>query len=83
MYSYVKGILAEVEPDHIVIDVHGIGYNIYIPVNCLEYLPGIGEECKVHTYLNVREDAMILYGFLTKDDLDMFKALLKSKKESC
>lgn len=76
MYSYIRGILAEEELDHIVIDVNGIGYNIYIPTNCYEYLPGIGEECKIHTYLCVREDAMLLYGFLTKDDLNLFKQLI-------
>ena len=69
MYSYIRGALAEVDYDHIVIDVNGIGYNIYIPTNCIEYLPGLGEECKIHTYLYLREDAMMLYGFLTKDDL--------------
>ena len=76
MYSYIRGPLAEIETDHIVIDVNGIGYNIYVPVNCYDYLPGLGEECKVHTYLHVREDAMILYGFLTKDDLELFKQLI-------
>lgn len=76
MYSYIRGPLAEVEIDHIVIDVYGVGYNIYIPTNCFDYLPGLGEECKVHTYLYVREDAMILYGFLTKDDLNLFKQLI-------
>lgn len=76
MYSYIRGPLAEVEMDHIVIDVYGVGYNIYIPTNCMEYLPGIGEECKIHTYLYVREDAMMLYGFLTRDDLDLFKQLI-------
>ena len=76
MYSYIRGPLAEVELDHIVIDVNGIGYNLYIPTNCFEYLPGLGEECKIHTYLYVREDAMILYGFLTKDDLELFKQLI-------
>ena len=76
MYSYIRGPLAEVELDHIVIDVNGIGYNLYIPTNCFEYLPGLGEECKIYTYLYVREDAMILYGFLTKDDLELFKQLI-------
>ena len=76
MYSYIRGPLAEVEFDHVVIDVYGVGYTIYIPTNCIEYLPGIGEECKIHTYLYVREDAMMLYGFLTKDDLDLFKQLI-------
>lgn len=76
MYSYIRGPLAEIETDHIVIDVNGIGYNIYVPVNSYDYLPGLGEECKIHTYLHVREDAMILYGFLTKDDLELFKQLI-------
>ena len=76
MYSYIKGELAEVNTDHIVIDVGGIGYMMYIPAQSLNYLPGIGEMLKVHTYLYMREDAMILYGFLTKDDLEMFKLLI-------
>ena len=76
MYSDIKGELAEVNTDHIVIDVGGIGYMIYIPAQSLNYLPGIGEMLKVHTYLYMREDAMILYGFLTKDDLEMFKLLI-------
>lgn len=76
MYSYIRGPLAEVELDHIVIDVYGVGYNVYIPTNCFEYLPGLGEECKIHTYLYIREDAMVLYGFLTKDDLNLFKQLI-------
>ena len=76
MYSYIRGPLAEIELDHIVIDVYGVGYTIYIPTNCFDYLPGLGEECKIHTYLYVREDAMILYGFLTKDDLNLFKQLI-------
>ena len=76
MYSYIRGSLAEVDFDHIVIDVNGIGYNIYIPTNCIDYLPGLGEECKIHTYLYLREDAMMIYGFLTKDDLALFKQLI-------
>ena len=76
MYSYIRGVLAETDTDHIVVDVNGIGYNIYIPINCFEYLPPEGEECKIHTYLYVREDAMMLYGFLSKDDLALFQLLI-------
>lgn len=76
MYSYIRGELAEINIDHIVIDVGGIGYQIYIPTNTMNYLPSIGEDVKIHTYLYCREDAMILYGFLTKDDLEMFKLLI-------
>ena len=76
MFSYIKGELTEINIDHIVIDVNGIGYQIFIPTNTLNYLPSIGESVKIHTYLYIREDAMILYGFLTKDDLEMFKLLI-------
>ena len=76
MYSYIKGELAEINTDHIVIDVNGIGYMIYISSQALDYLPAIGETIKVHTYLYMREDALILYGFLTKDELEIFKLLI-------
>ena len=76
MYSYIRGELAEINPDHIVIDVGGFGYMVYISGHTFEYLPSIGQQIKVHTYLHIREDAMILYGFLTKDDLDMFIKLI-------
>lgn len=76
MYSYIRGSLAEVDVDHVVLDVNGIGYNICIPANCQQYLSPLGEECKIHTYLYLREDAMMLYGFLTKDDLALFKQLI-------
>ncbi len=76
MYAYIKGELAEINIDHIVIETGGIGYQIFIPGQTFEYLPAIGEELKVYTYLYLREDAMILYGFLTKDDLELFKLLI-------
>ena len=65
MYSYIKGELSEiVAENHIVVENGGIGYNIYIPGQVLSLLPGVGEEVKIYTYLCVREDAFILYGFL-------------------
>ena len=76
MYAYIKGELAETNPDHIVIETGGIGYQVFISGQTFEYLPTVGEEIKVYTYLYLREDAMILYGFLTKDDLELFKLLI-------
>ena len=76
MYAYIKGELAEINSYHIVIETGGIGYQIYIPGQTFSYLPPIGEQLKVYTYLYLREDAMILYGFLTKDDLELFKLLI-------
>ena len=76
MYSYIKGILTGMEEDLVVVEAGGIGYNIYTTGQTFNYLPSVGEEVKLYTYLNVREDAMILYGFLTKDDLRVFKLLI-------
>lgn len=76
MFSYIRGELAEINTDHIVIDVGGIGYTVYIPGQALEYLPEEGSELKVHTYLYFREDLVTLYGFLSKDDLEMFQLLI-------
>ena len=69
MYAYIKGVLADVEEESVVVEAGGIGYRIYTTGQTFDYLPAVGEEVKLYTYLNVREDAMILYGFLTKDDL--------------
>lgn len=76
MYSYIRGILTDIEENLVVIEAGGIGYNIYTTAQTFDYLPSVGEELKLYTYLNVREDAMLLYGFLTKDDLRVFKLLL-------
>ena len=76
MYSYIKGILTDVEENLVVIETGGIGYNISTPGQTVDYLPSVGEELKLYTYLHIREDAMVLYGFLTKDDLRVFKLLL-------
>lgn len=76
MYSYIKGILTDMEENLIVVETAGIGYNIHTTGQTFHHLPSIGEQVKVYTYLLVREDAMLLYGFLTKDDLQVFKLLL-------
>lgn len=76
MISYIKGELAGVTEEKAIIEAGGIGYGIYMPGKDLAQLPGIGEQIKVHTYLNVREDAMQLFGFLTGDELEVFRLLI-------
>ena len=76
MYAYIKGELAEKNIDHIVVEAGGIGYLIYVPAQSIDYLPDEGDQIKVYTYLYIREDAMVLYGFLTQDDLEIFKMLI-------
>lgn len=76
MISYIKGPLIEVWEDMIVVETGGIGWNIRVPLTVLEALPRIGEEVRIYTSLQVREDAMTLYGFLNRQDLQMFGRLL-------
>lgn len=76
MVSYIKGELTEVFEDTIVLENNGIGYNIRVPASLFSCMPSIGEEVKVYTYLYVKEDAINLFGFLTRDDLNVFRMLL-------
>ncbi|MEE1314417.1 MAG: Holliday junction branch migration protein RuvA [Faecalimonas sp.] len=76
MISYIRGELAAIEEDKVVVDVGGVGYGIFMPQQSMQFLPSIGEEVRLHTYLNVREDAMQLFGFLTRDDLEVFKLVI-------
>lgn len=76
MISYIKGELVEVTEDSVVLDHGGMGFSIMMPGSILAKLPAIGSELKVHTYLYVKEDVLGLYGFLTKDDLKVFKLLI-------
>lgn len=76
MISYIKGELVEVTENSIVLDHQGMGFSIMMPGSILDKLPQIGSELKVHTYLYVKEDILDLYGFLTRDDLKIFKLLI-------
>lgn len=76
MYAYLKGTIEAIEDDNIVLEVNHIGYNVKVPFSVVASLPGIGSNIKIYTYTCVREDAFILYGFLTQDDLRIFKSLI-------
>ena len=76
MISYIKGELVELTENAIVLDHDGMGFLIMMPASILAKLPAVGSELKVHTYLYVKEDALDLYGFLTKDDLKVFRLLI-------
>ena len=82
MIAYLKGIIAEVTPTRLVLEVNHIGYEIFISAREASELPGRGEEVKIYTYFNVREDAMQLFGFQSEDDLEMYKLLLNVDDEA-
>ncbi len=76
MISYVRGPLAEVDEDVIVVEAGSVGYNIHVPLSLLETLPPLGSEVRIYTYLKVQEDAMTLYGFGSRQDLQIFRQLI-------
>ena len=76
MYAYLKGTLEEITEDNIVVEVGSIGYNVKVSTTTADLLPGLGSEVKIYTYTLVREDTFSLYGFLTRDDLEIFKKLI-------
>jgi len=76
MISFIRGELVEVLEDTVVVDHDGIGYNVKVPMSVLSGMPGCGQQIKLFTYMYVREDAINLYGFLSRDDLNIFKMML-------
>lgn len=73
MIAYVNGIIDDITEDNVVVDVGGVGMNVKISSDTAARLPGIGEPVKLYTYTSVREDAFWLYGFLSRNDLEIFK----------
>nr|WP_300677676.1 Holliday junction branch migration protein RuvA [uncultured Acetatifactor sp.] len=73
MIAYVKGTVEDISEDNAVLDIGGIGVNVRISADTAARLPGIGEKVKLYTYTSVREDAMQLFGFLARNDLEIFK----------
>lgn len=75
MIAFVRGTAVDMTENSVIVEAGGIGYEIYMTGTDLSQIH-MGEEVKIRTYFNVREDAMQLYGFRSKDDLQMFKLLL-------
>lgn len=76
MIAYLKGELIAVTQEQLVIEVADIGYNVFISTKTAGLLPQCGSQIQIHTYTSVREDAFLLFGFLTKEELDLFRLLL-------
>ncbi len=77
MIVRLSGTLIERQPPALVVDVHGVGYEVEAPLNVFDRLPADGEALTILTHLVVREDAQILYGFLSEADRSLFRELLK------
>ena len=75
MISYIKGILEDMSPGLVVVDNHGIGYQMMVPMRG-ESFPKIGQEIKIYTHMHVREDDVSLFGFLSKEEKEAFELLI-------
>lgn len=75
MFDYLNGIIVESGEDYIVVDIGGIGYRVYTSSNTISNIKENNKE-KIFTYLHVKEDDLVLYGFLSKNELDIFKLLI-------
>lgn len=76
MYAFLKGVIADKGQNEVVIDVGGVGYQLSCSMTTLQEIPPVGESMKLYTYLSVREDAMELFGFATKEEKSMYLRLL-------
>ena len=77
MIGFVRGTLIHKEPPYLVVDVHGVGYELAAPMSTIFGLPDVGAEVQLRTQLVVREDQQTLYGFATEDERRLFRNLLK------
>lgn len=75
MIAYLKGIIDIKRQDYVVIDVHGVGYKIFMPEGAIQNLE-VDSEVKIYTFMRVREDDVSLYGFLNVEELAMFELLI-------
>lgn len=76
MYAYINGIIKEKMNNIVVVDVNGVGYEIFASNNTLDSLPPANEVATVYTYLHVREDAFLLFGFSSKQEKEVFLKLI-------
>src|SRR5450830_167705 len=77
MIGRLKGQLLEKTPPHVIVDCHGVGYEVDVPMSTFYNLPAAGERVTLLTHFVVREDAQLLYGFLTAQERDAFRQLVK------
>lgn len=77
MIGFIRGLVFEKQAPHVVLDVNGVGYNVETPMSSFFNLPAVGEQVQLRTHLVVREDAHILYGFLSEQERVLFRSLIK------
>jgi Holliday junction DNA helicase RuvA len=76
MIALLRGTLVEKHPNQVILDVGGVGYDVIVPISTFSRLPGDGSETRLRIHTHVREDAFLLYGFLTQDEKNLFEKLI-------
>lgn len=77
MIGFIRGIILEKQPPHLLLDVNGVGYELEAPMTTFYNLPGTGEEIQIYTHLIIREDAHLLFGFGSEEERRLFRTLIK------
>lgn len=78
MITFLAGTLAEILPTQIVVEAHGVGYEVLIPLSSYDKLPQAGQPVKILTHLAIREDAHVLYGFMSAQERELFRLLINT-----
>jgi Holliday junction DNA helicase RuvA len=78
MITFLQGKLVEALPTQVTVEVHGVGYEVLIPLSSYDRLPPVGHEVRLLTHLSVREDAHTLYGFIGAAERDLFRLLIQT-----
>src|SRR4029077_4442959 len=78
MITFLDGKLVSALPTQATVDVNGVGYEVFIPLSSYDKLPGVGQPIRILTHLAVREDAHVLYGFMTAAERDLFRLLVNN-----
>lgn len=76
MIAFIKGQVEDIDTDKLIIENNGIGYNVFVTSRLLSGINTLGETIKLYTYFSVKEDSMSLFGFVSKDELELFKKLI-------
>jgi len=80
LIAWVEGVLRTREPTRVVIDVHGVGYELHVPLSTFDVLPDSGKTVSLHVYTHAREGAIELYGFATARERALFELLLRANR---
>ncbi len=80
MIAHLTGKLTHKSPDHIVVDVNGVGYQVFVPLSTFYALPDVGREVSLNIHTHLREAALKLFGFYTEEELKIFEQLITINK---